>query len=80
MNVDLLVKMLGWASIINFSLLFLWFIIFMFAKDWIYKIYRKWFPISEEKMDIIHFCLMGVFELVTFAFFLAPYIALRIIL
>ena len=80
MNLDILVTTLGWISVINFSVLILWFLVFVFAKTWYYNLTSKWFTIPEEKFDLIHYSLMGIFELVVIAFFLTPYIALRIIL
>ena len=80
MDLELLTKLLGWIFVINLGILFFWFFIFMFAKNWIYNFHGKWFSIPVEKMDIIHYSLMGAFKLLTLGFFLAPYLALRIVL
>lgn len=80
MNLDILVSVLGWVSAINFGVLLVWFLMFFYAKRWYYNLSSKWFSIPEDKFDLIHYCLMGIFELFVFAFFVAPYIALRIVL
>ena len=80
MDLDILMKVLGWVSIINYGVLLIWFLIFIFAKSWYYNLTNKWFSIPSDKFDLIHYCLMGFFELLVFAFFIAPYLALRIVL
>jgi hypothetical protein len=79
MDLDLLMRGLGWASAINIAILLLWFVSFMIARNWLYNFHSRWFSIPNEKFDTIHYCLMGVFELLILAFFIAPYLALRII-
>jgi hypothetical protein len=79
MDLDLLTKVLGWVSAINLGILIIWFLFFIFARDFIYKIHSKWFKIPDEKFDTIHYCFMGAYELSILLFFLAPYIALRIV-
>ena len=80
MNLDILISVLGWVSIINIGVLLTWFIMFIFAKRWYHNLICKWFFIPEDKFDLINYCLMGAFELFIFAFFVAPYIALKIVL
>ena len=79
MELDIVRAFLGWTSVINFAVLLAWFAIFLFARNWLFKIHSTWFSIPDEKFDTIHYCLMGAFELFVIAFFLAPYIAMRII-
>jgi hypothetical protein len=79
MDLDLLMRALGWACAINITIFLLWFACIMVARDWLYDFHSRWFSIPKEKFDTIHYCLMGVFELLILAFFIAPYLALRII-
>jgi hypothetical protein len=80
MDLDLLMRGLGWVSAINIAILLFWFAFFMFARNWLYNLQSRWFSIPSEKFDTIHYCLMGAFELLILAFFVAPYLALRIIM
>lgn len=80
MNLDLVLKVLGWVSVINYGILLIWFLTIVFMKNWYYNLTSRWFSIPEDKFDLIHYCLMGLFELLVFAFFIAPYLALRIVL
>ncbi len=80
MDAQTLCEMLGYSSIINYSILLVWFIIFMFAKNWMYNLHSKWFSILPQEFDTIHYKLMAQFKLLIFVFNLAPFFALCIIL
>ena len=79
MEVDTLRAMLGWASLLNLGLLLYWFAVVMIAHDWIHHVHSKWFNISGERIDAIHYTLMGFYELTIFVVLLGPYLALRIV-
>lgn len=79
MDVDTLRAMLGWASLLNMGLLLFWFAMFMIAHDWIQRVHTKWFNIPAERIDAIHYALMGFYELAIFVVLLGPYLALRIV-
>jgi len=69
----------AWCSVINMALLLWWVLFLLFAHDWTYRIHCKWFKISVEKFDAIHYAGMAFFKLAVFMFNLVPYFALRII-
>jgi hypothetical protein len=79
MDIMNLEAFLLWCFIINYSILLVWFLMIVFAKDFIYKIHTKWFDISKEKFDSINYMLMGFYKLSIFIFNLVPYIAIQII-
>lgn len=79
MNVELVMAVLGWCTLINFALLVWWLLFVVFAHEWTYRAHARWFKISEEKFDSIHYSLMGAFKLIVIVFNLVPYLALRIV-
>lgn len=79
MTVDILRGVLAWSAVINYALLILWFLIFSLAHDWLYGLHGKWFTLSGEYFDAIHYLTMALFKLCIFLFFLVPYLALRIV-
>lgn len=79
MSVELVAAVLGWCTLINYGLLILWFLFLTTAHDWTYRLHSKWFKISSEQFDAIHYSLMGIFKLAVVAFNLVPYLALRIV-
>jgi hypothetical protein len=44
-----------------------------------YRFHSKWFKISVEKFDDIHYSGMAFFKIAIFLFNLVPYLALRIV-
>ena len=79
MTIDMVRDALLWCFIINMGLLFWWFLIFTLAHDWIYRVHGKWFKLSVEKFDAIHYAIMGFFKISIFVFNIVPYFALLIV-
>ena len=79
MTIEALSELLFWSAIINMGLLLWWVLFFIFARDWIYKYHSKWFKLSSEKFDSIHYTGMMLFKISIFIFNIVPYIALKII-
>lgn len=68
-----------WCTIIDMGLLMLTFLMFAFARDWIYRIHSKWFPISRESFDMAIYALMGGFKIAVFVFNVVPCVALHLV-
>ncbi len=79
MTVAMIRELLGWCCVINIGLLLWWFLIILFAHNWIYRIHGKWFKMSKETFDAIHYAGIAFFKIAIFVFNIVPYIALRII-
>ncbi len=79
MTVEIIRGALAWSAVINYALLLLWFLFFMLAHDWLHEFHGKWFSLSMEKFDAIHYAGMAFFKLGIFLLYLAPYLALRIV-
>jgi hypothetical protein len=80
MNIEVVMAVLGWCTLINFGLLIWWFLFLVVAHDWTLRLHTKWFKLSSEKFDAIHYSLMGVFKIGVIVFNLVPYLALRIVI
>jgi hypothetical protein len=61
------------------ALLLWWAMFLLLAHDWTYRLHSKWFKISAEQFDTIHYAGIAIFKLGVFMFNLVPYFALRII-
>ena len=70
--------LLGWCSVINMMILLVWFLAFVFARNLVFKMHTRWFRISEERFDEIHYTMMGYYKLAWFLFNLLPYLVLRL--
>jgi len=79
MTIDLVRDVLLWCFIINIGILLWWFLFFSLAHDWVYQFHGKWFKLSVEKFDAIHYAAMAFFKICIFVFNIVPYFALCIV-
>ena len=79
MTLTMLQALLGWCAVINFGLLMLWFVLYVLAKDWMYRLHSRWFAVSKESYETVHLASMAGYKLAIWIFNLAPYIALHLI-
>jgi len=79
MTTDIILAVLGWCTVINLMILLFWWICLVLAHDWIYRFHSKWFKLSVERFDEIHYTSIAFFKICMFIFNIAPYLALRII-
>ena len=79
MTIEILSAVLGWSTIINMSILTLWFFLLMFAHDWLYQLHSKWFKLPAENFDTIHYAGMAFYKINIFLFNLVPFFALHIV-
>lgn len=79
MTIEIIRSTLAWCTVINWVLLLWWLLFFTLAHDWMYRFHSKWFNLSVEKFDALHYAGMACFKLFIFMFNLVPYLALRIV-
>ena len=80
MEIELIKDFLLWCAVINMGLLLWWFLFFAFAHDWMYRLHSKWFNLSIDNFDSIHYAGMALFKIGIFLFNLVPYFALSIVI
>ena len=71
-------QFLLWSIGVNYLVLVLWFVAFLSAHDWMYRLHSRWFKISVETFDTIHYLGMATYKIGVLLFFVAPLIALCI--
>ena len=79
MTLEIVRDVLAWSTVINIVFLLWWFLVFWVAHDWVYKLHGKWFTLSVEEFDAIHYKGMTLFKMGIALLNLAPYLALRIV-
>lgn len=79
MTIELLSEALVWSTVINMGLLLWWALTFIFARDFIYRMHGRWFKLSDEKFDAIHYAGMAFYKICIFIFNIVPWFALMII-
>ena len=78
MTVEMVRDFLGWCAVMNIGLLLVWFVGIVVAHDWIFRVHSKWFALSKERFDTIHYAALAFFKMSVFLFNVVPYLALRI--
>ncbi len=79
MSIETIRGVLAWSAVINFGLLLWWFLFFTLAHDWMYRLHGKWFKLTREQFDALHYGGMGLFKLGILLFNLVPYLAMRVV-
>ena len=79
MSIVVVRKVLRWCIVINYGVLLVWFLFFMLAHDGIYQLHGRWFPLSVQQFDALHYGGMALYKIGILLFNLIPYIALRIV-
>jgi hypothetical protein len=79
MTIEIVRDILGWCAVINLILLLWWFLFLALAHAWTYRLHSRWFKLSIERFDAIHYSGMVFFKLSVLVFNLVPYLALRIV-
>ena len=66
------------CTLINYGMITVWFLVFVYAHDGLYKQHSRWFKISPEAFDKIHYAGMAVYKIGVLLLNLVPYIALSV--
>jgi hypothetical protein len=79
MTVEFVRRVLAWCTLVDMAVLMVWWLMILVGGDLIYGLHGKWFKISRETFDAIHYCGMATFKIAIFIFNLVPYLVLRFI-
>lgn len=79
MAVDVARSFLLWCTVINYGILLVWFLLFAVARNWLQVFHGRWFHLSREQFDGIHYATMAVYKLGILLFNLVPLIVLWIV-
>lgn len=67
------------TTLLNMGLLIFWALLFIFARNLIYRIHSHWFSIPEDRFDTIHYTGMAFYKICIILFRFTPWLALRFI-
>lgn len=63
MSLSELKQFLLWSTLINYGILLVWFAAFVTAHDALYRLHSRWFKISVDSFDKIHYAGMAVYKI-----------------
>jgi hypothetical protein len=67
---------LAWCAGINYAILLLWFGLFAYAHEWLYRLHTRWFKLSRESFDTLNWMAMALYKLGIILLNLVPLVAL----
>lgn len=79
MNIEQLADFLLASLLLNYVILLWWFAVFVFGHDWLYNLHIRWFNLSLEQFDALHYGLMGAYKLGVILLNLVPWLALQML-
>jgi Family of unknown function (DUF6868) len=56
-------RALLWCTIINYGILLVWFFALLLAHDWIYQLHSRWFHLSVEQFDMLHYAGISIYKI-----------------
>lgn len=78
MNIPMLQNALLWCTVINYGVLILWVLLYLFAADSMYRI-GKLYRLPREQFDALQVGGLLVYKLAVIFFNLIPFVVLRFI-
>ena len=79
MDIDFVCRFLTWSLVINYVILLTWFAAFVLARGFMRQLHGRWFSLSDQAFDAIHYAAMATYKLAIFMFNLVPLLALWVV-
>jgi hypothetical protein len=79
MSIEATRTFLLWCTVIDYGVLLVWFLVFVFAHDWILRLHGRWFRLSPDQFDALHYAGMSMLKIGIMLFNLVPFIALPVL-
>jgi hypothetical protein len=78
MTATTLRDVLIWSLIFNYVILLVWFAAIALAHDGVYRLHTRWFALSRESFDALHYGGMAVYKIGILLLNLAPLVGVLI--
>ncbi|MNT93300.1 hypothetical protein D3C72_2347360 [compost metagenome] len=78
MDIVELKRFLLYCLAINYSILLLWFLVFSCAHDGLLRLHNRWFQLSRERFDALHYAAMALYKTGVLLLNLTPWLALQL--
>jgi hypothetical protein len=65
-----------WCTVINYAVLFIWFFCFVLARNWLFGMHSRWFRLTREQFDALHYGGLAVYKIGILLLNLVPLLAL----
>lgn len=79
MNPDAIKLLLLYSLVFNYTILIIWFGVFSLAHEPLYRLHSRWFSLSVETFDAIHYASMAFYKIGILLLNIAPLVALWLV-
>jgi hypothetical protein len=79
MSMEMVRSFLLWCTVINYAVLVVWFLVYRLAHGWLWRLWARWFRLTEEQFDAVNFGGMAVYKVGVLLLNLVPCVALYIV-
>lgn len=79
MSLEQIREALGWCVVIDIGLLLWWWAFISLAHDFVYRMHTRWFRMTVEQFDAIHYAGIALLKLMAFVLHVVPWLALVIV-
>ncbi|MEJ2093628.1 MAG: hypothetical protein P8X93_00175 [Gammaproteobacteria bacterium] len=80
MQIEILRDLLAWCALTNIVLYLWWVLTFIYAHDWMFRFHSRWFNLTQDRFDSIHYAGIAFYKILIIFFNLIPYVVLRILI
>lgn len=78
LSLDVLSQFMGWCALINSLVLVFTTLALLVLKDRIIPLHSRWFGVAEPDLNRLYFSYLSHYKVITLAFFVVPYLALKL--
>ncbi len=79
MSIEIVREFLLWCTVLNYAVVLCWFLVFRLGREWMHRLHGRWFRLSAERFDAIHYGALAAYKVGILLFNLVPYLALRLV-
>ncbi|WP_211327672.1 DUF6868 family protein [Solilutibacter pythonis] len=76
-ELEILRRFLGLCVLGHYAVLLVWFGVFVFVGDGLYRLHARWFRLGREAFDALHYGGLAAYKIGVLLFFFVPWFALR---
>jgi hypothetical protein len=76
MSIEAVRHFLLWCTIINYAILLVWFLVFVFGHEWLRVLHGRWFHFPTDRFDTLHYVGMTIYKTGILLFNLVPLVVL----
>jgi hypothetical protein len=79
MDLAHLKTVLLYCTIIHYAVLTLWFFVFIYAHDRLHALHGRWFKLSVDTFDTLHYGAISLYKILVLIFLAVPTVVLYLL-